>query len=64
MHNGDIDGSGEVAIRLTVQPEKSWMTETTGFQTDIAASCRQRTGGRWMLAGVRYEPAWARKFHI
>lgn len=41
----------EVAIRLTVQPEKSWMTETT------AASCRQRTGGRWMLAGVRYDLA-------
>jgi hypothetical protein len=22
VHNGDIGGSGEVAIRLTVQPEK------------------------------------------
>jgi hypothetical protein len=33
-----LDGSHEVALRLTVQPKRKRMMGTTSFQTDVIAS--------------------------
>jgi transposase-like protein len=33
-----FDGSTEVALRLTVQPQRTRNGGTTGFQTDVVAS--------------------------